>query len=137
MLANVYCKKCGETGKFDVGPDIKTVKDAQAAIEDAHIQSCPFGNHVELSDIEYEVLGMEEGEARSDEDVLAEMAEQGRITWTDTGEMQDAGVEITAFVYGFPIANIGGQDFTLSFTSLPSGKRVYYGNREEYERLAA
>ena len=137
MIANVRCNKCQVTGGFDVGSDVTTIEQAQEVIDAANIQSCPWGNHVELSPISYTVLSIEEGSAKSDEDVLAEMNDKGLICWTDTGDLKDAGVDITSFAYGMPIANINGHNFNLDFTSLPSGRRVYYGNRSVFDKIKA
>ena len=133
MIAKVICHKCGEDGKFDVGPDVTTVEDAQVKVDSAHIQSCPFGNHVELSDIKYTVTEMIEGEAPSDEAVIAEMEAKGYLTWTDTKDTPK-GIEVTSFAYGCPIASCGGKpDFWMDFKSLPSGKRLWYCRKDDYE----
>jgi hypothetical protein len=135
MIANVRCLKCGATGKFDVGNKVSTIEEAQALLNGAHIQSCPFGNHIELSDIKYTAESLEEGEAGTDEDALAKLESKGHVCWTDTAKLREDGVEITSFAYGFPMANIGGQNLNLDFTSLPSGKRVWYCSADEYAKL--
>lgn len=133
MIANVKCLKCGETGKFDVGPDVKTVEDAAAKIVASHVQNCPFGRHVELSDIQYEVLSLEDGEAPSDESVIAEMESKGYLCWDNTANTP-AGIEVTSFAMGFPIASCGGKpDFWMDFKTLPSGKRLWYCRKDDYD----
>jgi len=135
MIANVKCLKCGETGKFDVGSDVKTVEEAQAKIDAAHVQNCPFGKHVELSDIGYEVVSLEEGEAPTDEAVIAEMESKGHLCWDSTANTP-AGIEVVSFAFGCPIAECpkGKKDFWMDFMSLPSGKRLWYCRKDDYEQ---
>ena len=134
MIANVKCLTCGETGKFDCGPDVKTIEEAQAKIDAAHVQNCPFGKHVELSDIQYEVLSMEEGEAPTDEAVIAEMESEGYLCWTSTADTPE-GIVVTSFAFGCPIAECpaGKKDFWMDFRSLPSGRRLWYCRKDDYE----
>ena len=134
MLAIVKCNKCGETGKIDVRTDAKTVEEAQALIDKVFkVESCPFGNHVELSQIKYTVTGMEEGAALSDEEAIAEMEAKGYKCWTDTADTPK-GIEITSFAMGCPIASCNGEKgFWMDFRSLPSGRRVWYCRADDYE----
>jgi len=133
MIAKVRCLKCGDIGSFDVGPDVKTVEEAQARIDATSIQSCPFGRHVELSDIGYEALSLEEGDAPTDESVIAEREAKGYLCWDNTANTP-AGILVTGFVMGYPIANCGGKpDFFLNFLTLPSGKRLWYCRKDDYE----
>jgi len=135
MIANVTCQKCGSKGKFDVG-NVSTVEAAQDKVNGAHMQSCPFGNHVELTDIHYVVESLEEGSAMSEDEFVAKMEADGYDLWT-TDELYESPIEITSFAYGLPMANINGQSVNLDFVTSPSGKRYYYMNHEEYERLVA
>lgn len=139
MIALVECTKCGATGKIDCGEDVTTAEAAQALIDKNFLGSpreCPFGHHVELSGIKYTVTGMEEGHAPTDEEWLEAMRAKGLDLWT-TDELYKSPIEITAFAYGFPVANINGQSVNLDFATSPDGKRYYYMNHEEYERLTA
>jgi hypothetical protein len=133
MIAKVRCLKCNELGQFDCGPDVTTVDQAVKSITNAHIQMCPFGHHVELADIEYEVIEMVEGKAPTDEAVIAEMEAKGYLCWDNTGDTPK-GIEVKSFAMGFPIADCGGKpDFWMDFQTLPSGKRLWYCRKDDYE----
>ena len=77
MIARARCCRCGEVGRFDVGPDVATVDDAQAKLDSAHIQSCPFGHHVEMADIRYEVLELQDGAAPTMDEWREQMVAKG------------------------------------------------------------
>jgi len=123
MIAKVRCTQCGSPGKFDVG-DVATVEAAQAKLKAARIGSCPFGHHVELSPIQYEVLELEAGAAPTLEEWRAAVVAQGYDLWT-TRELEATEIRITGFALGFPMAEVRGREFTLDFVTAPDGDRYY------------
>ncbi len=131
MIAKVRCKTCGDVGRFDVGDAVTTVEEAQAKLDAAHIQECPFGHHVELADIRYEVVGIEAGSAPTLDEWKAAMVARGHDLWT-TDELRQTEIEITGFAFGFPMATVRGQDFWLNFTTAPDGDRYYYAPTGAY-----
>ena len=80
---------------------------------------------------------MEEGEAPTIEEWKATMEAKGLILWDSAQAVADAGIEVTAFSWGVPIANINGKDFMLNFSEAPDGKRYYHAYKEEYEARMA
>ncbi len=133
MIAKVRCIKCGENGRFDVGSDVTTVEQAQAKVDADKRESCPFGKHVELQPIEYEVLEVVEGEALTLDEWKAEMIGKGYDLWT-TEELTESEIEITSFAYGMPFANVRGEDFHIDFTSAPDNQRFYYARAGSYAK---
>ena len=131
MIARVRCETCGEIGRFDVGPDVATIEQAQAKVDDSKIESCPFGHHVELSPIRYTVLEVEEGQALTLDEWKAQMIAKGYDLWT-TEELRHTEIEIEAFALGFPMAKVRGRDFWLDFTTAPNGDRHYYAPSGAY-----
>jgi len=131
MIARVRCSKCGELGKFDVG-DVATVEAAQAKLDAAGIESCPFSNHIELSPITYTVLELVEGQAPSEEEWLAQMRED-RDIW-DTEALRQTEIRITGFALGFPMAEVRGSDFWLGMTTSPRGHRYFYAPKGAYAK---
>lgn len=129
MIARARCGKCGEIGKFDVGA-VTTVEGAQARLDASHIQSCPFGHHIELSDIRFEVIDLEEGQAPSDDEWLTNMRET-RDLWT-TDELRLTEIRITGFAFGFPMAEVRGNDFWLGMMTSPEGHRFYFAETGAY-----
>ena len=81
MIARARCRKWGEVGRFD-GGDVATAAEAQGKLDSAHIRSCPFGHHVEMADILYEVL--EPGRFGPDYGRVAEQMAPAATTWTTT-----------------------------------------------------
>jgi len=124
MIARVICKTCGAEGKIDIGYR-ETMEAAQKYIRGLCIQSCPWGHHIKMGFIEYEVTGIEEGSALSEEEFIADMKAKGYDLWT-TEQLAETEIEITGFSFGFPLAKVRGQEFTLDFTSAPTGGRYYY-----------
>jgi len=135
MIAKARCNKCGATGKFDMGDDIITVEQAQTKLNSVHIQSCPFGHHMELSDLHYTVIEMEPGHALSDEQWLATMRAD-RDLWT-TDQLQGTEIRIESFALGLPLATVRGQDFWLDMMTSPEGHRHYYAPKGAYELALA
>ena len=95
------------------------------------IESCPFGNHIELSPIEYEVLELTEGQAPTMDGWRVEMTAKGYDLWT-TDELRATEIEITGFAMGFPLAKVRGQDFWLDSVTAPDGDRYYYSTRGDF-----
>jgi hypothetical protein len=124
MLARARCRECGEVGQFDVG-GVATVEEAQARLDGARISQCPFGHHIELEPIRYDVVGIEDGHAPTLDEWKAEMVARGYDLWT-TSELYATEIEITGFAFGCPIARVRGQDFRLDFATAPDGDRYYY-----------
>ena len=131
MIARVRCETCKETGRFDVGPDVATIEQAQAKVDAAGIETCPFGHHVELSPIGYTVLEVEEGQALTLHEWKVKIAERGYDLWT-TEELRETEIEIEAFALGFPMAKVRGRDFHLDFTTAPDGDRYYFAPKGAY-----
>ena len=123
MIARARCSRCGEVGRFDVG-DVTTVEAAQAKLDAAHIQNCPFGHHIELFDIRYEVVGLDEGQAPTLDEWRAQMVARGYDLWT-TQELETTEIRITGFALGFPMAEVRGWEFVLDFVTAPNGDRYY------------
>jgi len=112
-------------GRFDVGPDVATVDDAQAKLDSAHIQSCPFGHHVEMADIRYEVLELQDGSAPAMDEWRASMVAKGYELWS-TDELRATEIRIESFAFGMPLAKLRGRDFALDFVTAPNGERYWY-----------
>ena len=147
MVVRARCKECGEIGRCDIG-EIKGrgadgeigVAEAQEKFDDIDISSCPFSHHVELSPIRYEVLELlPEERVKTDEEWLAEMSQKYDLWLTD--ELRPAGIEITGFVMGFPLAEVGGRHLNLDFFEAPTTRTRYYyarkGALEEAKQAAA
>ena len=130
MIARTRCCRCGEVGRFDVG-DVTTVEGAQAKLDAAGIESCPFGHHVEMSPISYEVIELLAGTAPTLEEWRAEMVAKGHDLWT-TEELRQTEIRITGFALGFPLAEVRGRDFHLDYTTSPDGDRYYYAPAGAY-----
>lgn len=131
MIARARCGRCGEIGKFDVGPDVATIEQAQARLDAARIESCPFGHHVEMSPIRYEVIELEAGAAPTLDEWRAEMVGKGYDLWS-TDELRATEIRITGFALGFPLAEVRGREFTLDFVTAPDGGRYYYAPTGAY-----
>ena len=114
-----------------MGEDIPTVEDAQAKLDSAHIQSCPFGHHTELGDIHCEVLELAEGQAPTLDEWRASMAARGFDLWT-TDELRATEIRIESFAFGMPMAKLRGQDFWLDFVTAPNGDRYYHAPAGAY-----
>jgi len=130
MIARSRCRTCREVGRFDVG-DVATVDEAQAKLDAAHIQSCPFGHHVELSDIGYEVLELQDGAAPTMDVWRADMVGRGYDLWT-TEQLRKTEIKIESFALGLPLARVRGQEFTLDFVTAPNGERYWYAAAGAY-----
>jgi len=133
MIARARCDKCGEIGRFDVGDDVATVEDAQRKVDGATLESCPFGHHMELSPIHYEVVGLEAGAAPTLDEWKASMVGKGYDIWT-TDELRATEIRITGFTMGFPMAEVRGREFILDFSTAPNGDRYYYAEAGAYAR---
>lgn len=128
-LVQVHCKECGEDFKLDVGDATPEEVEAELAARDTF--ECP-GHHVELSspmnywEIDWE--SAEEGSAPTDEEWLAKLKESYDEVYDSAQAVKDAGIEITSFAFGIPMAKDveTGKDINLDFASAPSGKRYYY-----------
>ena len=132
MIATVRCRKCGEIGKFDVG-DASTIGEAQSRMDGYTGEHCPFGRHMELSPIRYEVIGLEDGAAPTDGEWAARMRAGGYDLWT-TDELRGTEIEITAFAFGDPVAMVRGRVFWLRSATSPGGHRYYYSHAGDYDR---
>lgn len=135
MIARARCSRCGETGRFDVG-EVTTVEGAQAKLDGAGIESCPFGHHVEMSPIRYEVIELEGGQAPALEEWRAQMIGRGYDLWT-TPELERSEIRIKGFAFGFPMAEVRGRDFHLDYTTSPDGDRYYYALAGAYAEAVA
>ena len=131
MIARARCSRCGEVGRFDVGPDVTTVEEAQAKLDSARIESCPFGHHTELSPIRFEVLELQDGAAPTMDEWRASMLARGLDMWT-TDELRATEIRITGFALGFPMAEVRGREFMLDFVTAPNGDRYYHAPAGEY-----
>jgi hypothetical protein len=136
MLARAQCTQCGEVGRFDVGADVTTVEDAQRALDEAKLESCPFGHHIELAAIRYVVLSLEDGQALTLDEWKAAMVAKGYDTWT-TEELRATEIRIESFAFGMPMAKLRGEDFWLDFVTAPNGDRYYYSPRGAYAEAIA
>ncbi len=135
MIARARCRKCGEVGRFDVG-DVATAAEAQGKLDSAHIRSCPFGHHVEMADILYEVLELQDGSAPTMDEWKAEMVAKGLDLWT-TDELRQTEITIETFAFGMPMAKLRGEDFWLDFTTAPNGERYWYAPVGAYAEATA
>jgi len=131
MIARARCCRCGEVGRFDVGPDVATVDDAQAKLDSAHIQSCPFGHHVEMADIRYEVLELQDGSAPTMDEWRASMVAKGYDLWT-TDQLRATEITIESFAFGLPVAKVRGRALPLDFATAPNGERYWYAPAGAY-----
>ena len=136
MIARARCRTCGEVGRVEVGPDVATVEEAQTKLDSAHIQSCPFGHHVELADIRYEVLELQDGSAPTMDEWKSEMVAKGYELWT-TDQLRQTEVVIESFAFGLPVARVRGQEFVLDFTTAPNGERYWYAAAGAYAEATA
>ena len=134
MIANVRCMKCLEEGKFDVG-DVADIDAAKAAVAASTMSHCPFGRHMEMSPIKFEVLSVEDGAAPTLEEWLAEKSEKYDL-WT-TRELGDTEIEITSFAMGMPMAKVRGENFWLNFQTAPTGDRYYYAPKGKLAEVTA
>ena len=124
MQIKAMCKTCGKSGKLEIGDRTREQVEEFFTHPMGH---CPFGNHVELGPwnkhIEVDWDSIEEGEPLPTlEEFRASLQEQGYVTYL-TNEIADAPFEITGFAMGFPMTE---PEVGLSFTSAPTGERVYY-----------
>jgi hypothetical protein len=127
-IVDVYCKKCGETGKLDIGD--MTIEEATELLEKRKGFSC-FGHHVELSSPipnYWEIMPdtLREERVPTEEEWIADMiAKHGEI-WgvQELGERFDK----IGFSFGFCTARDKktGEEVILDFTNSPKGNRYYF-----------
>jgi hypothetical protein len=126
MMYTIYCHKCNERSKLDIGD--KTKEEVQKWLNDSQYGFQCFGNHVEIgARSEYWTIDWNnpiDAKAPTEDEFLQELKSKFKEVYT-TKELQDK-YTIQGFSSGMCVVETeNGEKKVFDFTHSPKGTRYY------------